>query len=104
MTLLRLPGLASRILGGGSIVFAWMMAMSRDISGGKVELTDQDTGLGVLDPVLSVLGNGPQLPALTTLSRMEGYGFLTSGLLQPWQLFLVLGVLLVLVWRKRPVS
>jgi hypothetical protein len=104
VTLMRLPGLASRILGGVSIVFAWMMAMSRDVSGGKVELTDQDTGLGVLDPVLSVLGNGPQLPALTTLSRMEGYGFLTSGLLQPWQLFLFLGVLLVLVWRKRPVS
>jgi len=51
-----------------SVALAWCMAMARDVSGGKVDLADPDTGLGVLDPVLAVLTGGFQLPALTTLS------------------------------------
>jgi hypothetical protein len=90
------------VVGVGSIAFAWSMAMVRDVSGGKVELSDPDTGLGVLDPLISVLTSGPQLPVLTTLSRMEAYGALSSGAIHPLLVLALLGGLLWVVWRPRP--
>jgi hypothetical protein len=102
VVLLRLPGWVARVVGVGSIAFAWSMAMVRDVSGGKVELSDPDTGLGVLDPLISVLTSGPQLPVLTTLSRMEAYGALSSGAIHPLLVLALLGGLLWVVWRARP--
>ena len=101
VTLLRLRRPLQIAIGLASVAFAWMLAMARDVSGGKVDLADPDAGLGVLDPVVRVLTEGPQLPALTTLSRMEGYGILSSGSLHPLVAFAVLGALLYLVWRPR---
>ena len=104
VTLMRLPRIAAWICGCLSVVYAWAMAMSRDVSGGKVELTDPDIGRGVLDPILTVFTQGPQLPALTTLSRMEGYGPLSANILSPWQVFLLLAIVLVVVWSFRTSS
>jgi hypothetical protein len=103
VVLLRLPNFAAWMLGVLSVGYAWMMAMSRDVSGGKVDLTDPDLGRGVLDPVLTVLTQGPQLPVLTTLSRMEAYGPLS--VLRPWHVYILLAIAITLVWKpKRPSS
>jgi MFS family permease len=98
VVLLRLPRAVAVSVGALSVAFGWCLAMVRDVSGGKVDLADPDTGLGVLDPVIAVLTGGPRLPVLTTLSRMEGYGPLSTGL-SPILIMSVLGLLLVLIWR-----
>jgi hypothetical protein len=101
VVLLRLPRIAAWTVGMLSVGLAWMMAMSRDVSGGKVELTDAEVGRGVLDPVLTVLTQGPQLPVLTTLSRMEGYGPVSANIVRPWHIFVLLAIVLTLVWKTR---
>ena len=96
--LLRLPWIVRRVIGVFAVAQAWCMAMSRDVSGGKVDLFDPDAGLGVLDPILRVLSEGFQLPVLTTLSRMEGYGDLSAGEGSPLALFAVAAALLAVIW------
>jgi hypothetical protein len=100
VVLAQLPRLLAGVVAVLSIAFAWATAMVRDVSGGKVALADPDAGRGVLDPVLRVLTEGPQLPALTTLSRMQGYGVLGSGNLSPLPFFALAGVALYVVWRR----
>ncbi|MDX1396280.1 MAG: hypothetical protein R3195_18005, partial [Gemmatimonadota bacterium] len=46
IVLVRLPGWLARTIGIASVAFAWMLAMARDVSGGKVELADPDAGRG----------------------------------------------------------
>ncbi|HEU4371829.1 MAG TPA: hypothetical protein VFV05_26705 [Methylomirabilota bacterium] len=101
VVLLRLPPLIGRLIGVGSIVLAWSMAMARDVSGGKVDLADPDTGLGVLDPLLTVLVGGFKLPALTTLSRMEQFGDVARDGVSPLPLLLFAAALLLVVWMPR---
>ncbi len=98
--LVRLPRVAGRVIGVLAIAQAWCMAMSRDVSGGKVDLLDPDAGLGVLDPILSVMTEGFQLPALTTLSRMEGYGDLAAaaGGVSPLAMFAIVAAVLAVIW------
>jgi len=87
-----------RVISLASVMFAWCMAMARDVSGGKVELTDPDSGLGVLDPILTVFTGGPRLPAVTTLSRMGAY----RDLIGPNLTFLVFALaaaILFFVWK-----
>jgi hypothetical protein len=94
----RLPGWSVRLIAVGSLVLAWSMAMARDVSGGKVELADPDTGLGVLDPVITVLTGGFRLPALTTLSRMEAYSHLLGDRVSALPLLVLTAIVLWLLW------
>ncbi|MBN8730087.1 MAG: hypothetical protein J0L64_06055 [Acidobacteria bacterium] len=69
---------------------AWCMAMYRDV----------ERGWGVLDPVLHVLLAGFQLPALTTLNRMNlGMEALAGGV-SPLPLFAFTGALVYGIWRR----
>lgn len=69
---------------------AWCMAMYRDV----------ERGLGVLDPVLHILLGGFQLPALTTLNRMNlGLEALAGGV-SPLPLFALTGALVYGIWRR----
>ena len=69
---------------------AWCMAMYRDV----------ERGLGVLDPVLHVLLGGFQLPAFTTLNRMNlGWEALAGGV-SPLPLFGLTSALVYGIWRR----
>lgn len=69
---------------------AWCMAMYRDV----------ERGLGVLDPILHVLLGGFQLPALTTLSRMDlGLEALAGGV-SPLPLFALTSAVIYGIWRR----
>lgn len=99
VVLLRLRPLVAQLIAVASVTLAWSMAMVRDVSGGQVEVTDPDAGLGVLDPLLTVLLQGFKLPALTTLSRMEPYSDFVGGESSALPLMALVAVILIGVWR-----
>ncbi len=99
VALLRLRPLVVQLIAVASVTLAWSMAMVRDVSGGKVDVTDPDAGLGVLDPLLTVFVEGFKLPAVTTLSRMEPYSDFIGGEGSPLPLMALVAVILVGVWR-----
>ena len=73
-----------------AVAQAWCMAMYRDV----------ERGLGVLDPILHVFLGGLQLPALTTLARMNlGLEALANGV-SPLPLFALTGALIYGIWRR----
>ena len=96
----RLPRGLARPVVAASVALAWCMAMARDVSGGKVDLADPDTGLGVLDPVLRVVTGGFQLPALTTISRMEPWASDLGGHVSALPLMSLTAVIIFLIWRR----
>ena len=102
VVLLRLRPLAVRLIGIASITLAWSMAMVRDVSGGKVDVTEPDVGLGVLDPLLTVLLTGFKLPALTTVSRMEAYQDFVRDDVSALPLLALAAAILLAVWLPRP--
>lgn len=97
--LVRLPRKLGLAIGLASVALGWCMAMSRDISGGKIHLDDPDSGLGIAGSVIDVLLHGPQLPVLETLTRLEGPHQQLGPLLSPLPLFVVLAAMLYLIWR-----
>lgn len=97
----KLPRWCAASVSIASITLAWSMAMARDVSGGKVDLADPDSGLGVLDPLLHVLTGGLQLPALTTLSRMEAFSQHVGSNLSALPLLILVGAILYVVWKPR---
>ena len=100
----KLPPLSVRSISVASVAIAWCMAMVRDVSGGKVELTDPDTGLGVLDPIRTVFTSGLQLPAITTLSRMDAYRHLIDPNFATLLLFVLAAVLVLVVWKPKALN
>jgi hypothetical protein len=77
-------------ISAAAITQAWCMAMYRDV----------ERGLGVLDPILHVFLGGFQLPALTTLSRMNlDLEALANGV-SPLPLFALTGALVYGIWRR----
>ena len=96
VVLARLPRPLAYIIGVTSLAQSWCLAMYRDV----------ERGWGMAEPILHVLTDGLQLPALTVLSRMEGqYGdyFVTGA--SPLLLFVLTAMILYGVWspsvRKR---
>jgi hypothetical protein len=102
VVLLRLRPLTVRLIGIASVTLAWSMAMVRDVSGGKVDVTEPDVGLGVLDPLLTVLLTGFKLPALTTLSRMEAYRDFVRDDVSALPLLALAAAILLAVWLPGP--
>jgi hypothetical protein len=92
VTLMRLPRYAIYFIAVLSIVESWSLAMYRDV----------ERGLGLLEPVLHVLGGGFQLPAMTTLSRLgTTYGDYFAQGASPLPLFLLTAVILYGIWSTR---
>lgn len=87
--LVRLPRLAIAFVVLLSIVISWPLAMYRDV----------ESGLGVLNPMLSTFLGGFQLPALRTIDQLPGvFGRFTPNGVSPLPLFVLAGVLLAIIW------
>ncbi|MDH3444209.1 MAG: DUF2079 domain-containing protein [Deltaproteobacteria bacterium] len=97
--LTRLPKRAAWAIAVFSVTQSWSLAMYRDVSGGQVELSDAEAGLGVLDPILNVFLGGFKLPALTTLSRMsDQFGDFVAQGTSPLPLFVLTGAIIFVIW------
>ncbi len=91
LLLARLPGWAQFSIATLSVVENWCLAMHRDV----------ERGMGLLDPILAVFLGGFQLPALTTLSRIQTYReFFPNGpsALPP---FALAAVIIWAIWNLR---
>ncbi len=89
IVLMRLPRMAVYFIALFSVVESWCLAMHRDV----------ERGLGMLDPILHVCLGGFKLPALTTLSRMQGqYGEYFAQGVSPLPLFVLTAMILFVVW------
>ncbi|MGH7820002.1 MAG: hypothetical protein ACREQ9_09525, partial [Candidatus Binatia bacterium] len=93
IVLLRLPRPAIYALVLLSLVISWPLAMVREVGRGP----------GILNPIVTVLIGGFQLPALTTLSRIggEAYGTFFRQGVSPLPLFLLTSAILYGVWSPR---
>ena len=86
LALLRMSRIWAAGLAGLSLLINLSLAMVRDVERGR----------GVLDPLIDVLTGGPQLPLLTTLSRLQGpWG---PFVLQPWTTIVIYAAAAVAVW------
>jgi hypothetical protein len=85
----RLSQRAQYFIGTFSVVFAWCMAMYRDV----------ERGFGVLDPVIHVFVGGFQLPLLTVLSRMTQFADYTGGGVSPLPAFTLTAAAIYGFWR-----
>jgi hypothetical protein len=88
IVLWRLPRTAFHSIVIASITLNWCMAMNREVW----------RPLGVLDPVFRVLTSGFQLPALTTLSRMEMFRNWVPETVSALPIFALTGAVLWVIW------
>jgi hypothetical protein len=90
--MLRIPRSMAFVLGAIAVLQSWSLAMVRSQQ-------------GVVDSVLSILEHGFQLPWLTTLSRMTiPYAPLVQNKSAPLFVFIVTAMVLVAIWRFRPIT
>lgn len=88
---MRLPFAITLLLSSAALFQSWCLAMYRDV----------ERGSGILEPVKQILSEGLQLPALTTLGRMEALKqFLPFGG-APLPFFFLAAFILYFVWRRR---
>jgi hypothetical protein len=88
IVLWRLPRTAFHSIVIASITLNWSMAMNREVW----------RPLGVLDPVFRVFTAGFQLPALTTLSRMEMFRTWVPETVSALPIFALTGAVLWVIW------
>jgi hypothetical protein len=88
--LLRLPRVAAFLVVAPTVTISWCLAMYRYV----------EQPLGIFDPVVRTLVGGFQIPALTTLSRMEAYESLAPAGTSPLPAFVLVGVCLWWIWRQ----
>jgi hypothetical protein len=99
VVLMRLPRKVVFAIAILSVAQSWCLAMYRDVAAGQVELNELERGLGVLDPILHVLFGGFQLPALTTLSRMnDSFTVYFAQGPSPIPLFVLTAAIIFLIW------
>lgn len=85
--LLRVPRVLAYVLVAVTFVITWSMTMVRSQQ-------------GILDSVVKTMLGGPQLPALTTLSRMSAqYAAWLTGDASPFAALLVLAAIVFAIWR-----
>jgi hypothetical protein len=88
IALWRLPRTAFHSIVIASITLNWCMAMNREVW----------RPLGVLEPVFRVFTSGFQLPALTTLSRMEMFRSWVPETVSALPIFALTGAMLWVIW------
>jgi hypothetical protein len=91
IVLMRLPLGITLLLSFAALFQSWCLAMYRDV----------ERGSGILEPVKEILSGGLQLPALTTLSRMEALNQVLPFGGSPFPFFLLAAFFLYFVWRRR---
>lgn len=82
-----MPHVAASALAGTSLLINWCLAMYRDVERGR----------GVLDPLMDLFTSGPALPALTTLSRIEGPWAAWAG--SSWTVAAIYVAAWAVLWR-----
>ena len=88
--LLRLPRPMAIAAGAFSVFQAWSMAMYRDV----------ERGWGLAEPLKAVFSQGPQLPALGVLSKIEGpYAGYFGGGAAALVLYLLTAMVIYVLWR-----
>ncbi len=93
VVLMQLPRVVIYGFGILSVAEAWALAMHRDV----------ERGMGVLNPILHVFRDGLQLPALTTLSRIDsGHAEYLSHTTAPLLLLALAAAMVWGIWRRRP--
>lgn len=89
VTMDRLPILLRRVVILLAFVQAWALAMYRDV----------ENSLGVFGPILKLLLNGVQLPALTTINRMQSaLGDWFPGEISSVPILFLAGLFLLIIW------
>jgi hypothetical protein len=92
IVLVRLPGLIIYIVAVLSFIESWSLAMYRDV----------ESGAGLLNPILSVLRGGLELPIHTVISRMgDTYGSLLPKIASPLPLFVLTAIILYCMWKYK---
>jgi hypothetical protein len=89
IVLLRLPRLLLGAVAIVSVVINWSASMHREVW----------HPTGVFGPVISVLTGGFELPALTTLSRMQMFSSIVERGVSPLPLMVLAAVIIFLIWR-----
>jgi hypothetical protein len=84
IVLTQLPKYLSIALSVVAIVQSWCLAMYRDV----------ELGAGIGEPIIRIFTEGPKLPAITTLSRMESFRNMRYELV----VITTLGVATAIVW------
>lgn len=92
LVVVRLPRTVAVLVGLGSVVLNWCMAMSRI----------PWRPLGVFHSVVDVFTAGFQLPALTTISQMEALRAWVPERVSPLPLFALAAALIAIIWTTRP--
>jgi hypothetical protein len=89
VVLMRMPKVVISLIAVVSVTESWCLAMYRDV----------ESGYGLLNPILHVFTGGLQLPALTTISRIQGqFGDLFSHGASATPLFLLAAAIIYIVW------
>jgi hypothetical protein len=89
VTLVRLPRVAIALIAVASFVESWSLAMYRDV----------EKNLGVLDPIIRTFLGGLQLPAFSTISRLEfQFGQFFSNGVSPLPVFMLLAAIIFVIW------
>ncbi len=92
IVLVRLPRLIIYIVAVLSFIESWCLAMYRDV----------ESGLGLLNPILSVLRGGLELPIHTVISRMgDTYGSFLPKIASPLPLFVLTAIILYCMWKYK---
>lgn len=92
VVLMRLPRAARFAMVMATATVSWSLAMHRDV----------ERGLGVLGAVVHVFVGGFELPALTTIARMEGtFGEFVARGVSPLPLFVMAAVAIGGLWWPR---
>jgi len=87
---IRLPLVVQSLIAVGAVAESWSLAMHRDV----------ESGFGMLNPMLHVFLGGFELPALTTVSRMEMLQPYFPGGPSPLPLFALTAALIAIIWRS----
>jgi hypothetical protein len=88
IVLMQLPKYVSIALSFVAIIQSWCLAMYRDV----------ERGAGVAEPIIRIFTEGPKLPAITTLSRMEAFRNMPYELIVIGVLIVTAGLLMV-IWK-----
>jgi len=89
IVLLRMPRPLFAAVALVSVVINWSAAMHREVW----------HPTGVFGPVISVLTGGFELPALTTLSRMQMFGSIVEHGVSPLPLMVLAAVIIAIIWQ-----
>jgi hypothetical protein len=89
VVLMKLPKRLTILFSIMAILQSWCLAMYRDV----------ERGAGIAEPIIRIFTEGPRLPALTTLSRMQAFQNMPYELIVV-ALLITAGLILRFIWKN----